>query len=88
MTSLKNLLYFYQKPEAINDKYPKEFELWVKSTEDFDACILGKFPYLVKNKWTKMFSKKMDMASEAEITKCKEAVKKEVVAAQLVHGAG
>ena len=48
VTSLKNLVYYYQKPEATNGKQLKEFKARVESADDFDACILGKFLCLVK----------------------------------------
>ena len=38
--SLKNLFYFYQKPETLNDEYLKEFKAHVESIDDFDACTL------------------------------------------------
>ena len=46
--SVKNLFYFYQKPETPNDEYLKEFKARVESINNFDACILRKFPCLVK----------------------------------------
>ena len=55
--SLKNLFYYYQKPETTNYNYLKEFEARVESADDFDACVLGKFPCLVKKKLLKMYDK-------------------------------
>ena len=48
MTFLKNLLYLYQKPVATNNKYLKEFKARLESIDNYNACILGKFPCLVK----------------------------------------
>ena len=44
ISSLKNLLYLYQKPEATNDEYLKEFKARVESMDDYWVCVLGMFP--------------------------------------------
>ena len=64
VTSLKNLLYFDQKPDVTNDEYLKKFKAQVESAEDFDTCVLGKIPCLIKKKLEKMFSKTMNCKSE------------------------
>ena len=43
----------------------------VKSMDDFDACVLGKFPCLIKGKLLKRYEKTLDKNSQ----KCEEAVK-------------
>ena len=43
-SSIKALFYFYQKPDMTNDEYLKEFKAWVKSMDDYNAFVLGKFP--------------------------------------------
>ena len=59
----------------------------MESTKDFDACILEKIPCLVKKKLDKRFSRTMKIVSEAEAATCQNVVKKEVMAAILLHGA-
>ena len=84
--SVKNLFYFYQKPETTNDEYLKEFNAWVESIDDFDAYTLGKFPCLVKKKLEKTYNKTIETATQNEIDACKEKVKNEVMAALLLSG--
>ena len=85
--SVKNLFYFYQKPETTNDEYLKEFNAWVESIDDFDAYTLGKFPCLVKKKLEKTYNKTIETATQSEIDAYKKMVKKEVMAAVLLSGA-
>ena len=54
--------------------------------DDFDASTLGKFPFLVKEKLSKMFNTTIDEATQDEIHKCEDMVKKEVIAALLLSG--
>ena len=54
VTSLKNLLYFYQNPNVTNNNYLKEFKEWVESIDDFNEWTLGNFPSLVKKKLVKL----------------------------------
>lgn len=87
ITSLKNLLYYYQKREGINDKYHKEFDKRVKFADDFDTCVLGKCPCLIINKLMKMYNKAMEEALNKEIETCEKIVKKEVMGTLLLNGA-
>ena len=84
--SLKSLKYFYQRPHVANNEYLKEFKACVETIKDFDACTLGKFQCLVKKKLEKVYNKTIDMATPDEVSKCKDLVKKEVMAALLLSG--
>ena len=86
VTSLKVLLYFFQRPDMINDKYPKESKARVESMNDYNACFLRKFPWLIKTKMEKKFGKSVADAIENEIMEYQEVVKKEVMAAMFLHG--
>ena len=83
--SLKGMLYFYQRPKMTNDEYLKDFKRRVELFEDNNACILGKFPSY-SNTGKKMLDKNVQEATESEVTKCKDVVKKEVIAAMFIHG--
>ena len=67
--SLKNLLHFYQKPEMTNNEYLK-FKASVELIHDFDACILEKFPCLIKKKLEKIYHKTIEAAIQDEINTC------------------
>ena len=54
-------------PDTTNDEYLKEFKAWVDSMDDYYACILGKFPCLMKNKLAQKNNKTVDDATQAEI---------------------
>ena len=84
---LKNLLYLYQKPEETNDEYLKEFNARVESMDDYGACMLQKSPCLVEDKMMEKFDKMMEEAMQQEAEECEKAVKKETMAALLLHGA-
>ena len=84
--SLKSLIYFYQQLDVTNDEYLKELKAGIESIDDFDACTLQKFPCLVKKKLDKIYNETLDMATLDEVSKCKELVKKEVMAALLLCG--
>ena len=58
--SLKNQLYFHQKPEVTNDEYLKEFKAKLESFDDYSACILRKSPCLVETKIEKTYSKNVN----------------------------
>ena len=55
--------------------------------DDYQACVLGKFPCLVEDKVLKKYDKRMEEAMQAEIIECKKAVKKEIMAALFIQGA-
>ena len=74
--SLKSLIYFYQQPNATNNDYLKEFKACIESIKDFDSCTLRKFSCLVKKKLDKIYNKTLDMATQDEIDKHEELVKK------------
>ena len=80
ISSLKNLLYLYQKSEVTNDEYLKEFKAKVESMDDYQACILEKFSCLVQDKMVDKFDEMMDKATQGEIEECKKAVKKTMAA--------
>ena len=53
--------------------------------DEFNACILGKFPSYEK-KLAKMCNKTINNATKAKIMACQDIMKKEVMAALLLHG--
>ena len=75
---LNSLLYFYQKPEASNNEYLKEFKAHVESIDDLDACTLGKISF-GEGKLNKTYNKTIDVATHDEI-------KKEVMSVLLLIG--
>ena len=85
--SLKNLFYLYQKPEVSNHEYLKEFKARVQSMDDYQTCVLEKFPCLMEEKMLEKYDKSMDEATQAEIIECEKAVKKETMTALFIHGA-
>ena len=76
ISSLKNLLYLYQKPEDTNNEYLKELKARVESMDDYRACMLRKFPCLIEDKMMKKFNKTMDKATQKEIEECEKAGKR------------
>ena len=70
ISSLKNCLYLYQKPDASNNEYPKEVKAEVETINDYRACVLGKFPCLVEDIIMEKYDKSMEDATQAEMEEC------------------
>ena len=76
---LKDLMCLYQKPEASNNEYLKKFKAQVESMSDYRACMLGKFPCLVKDEKLQKYKKTMEEVTQSEIEDFQGTVKKQLL---------
>ena len=87
---MKNLLYFFQKPNQTNSDYHEDFLAMVEVIEEYgEAGSLTHFPNMLKTEVTaaKNANGNMGKATEEEVVTAKKIVKEKFLAALMLSGA-